>query len=71
MPTEWVFIDIFYVFLIVFAITDDMIVETGLPNVFTILFVAKVLECRYKLRTRAIRSLNIRRDRRPLSRARL
>ena len=52
-------------FLIVFAITDDMIVETSLPNVFAILLVAKTLECRYKLRTRAIRSLNIRRDRRP------
>ena len=65
VPTNWVFIDIFYVFLIVFAITDDMIVETSLPNVSAILLVAKTLECRYKLRTRAIRSLNIRRDRRP------
>ena len=42
-----------------------MIVETSLPNVFAILFVAKALECRHKLRTSAIRSLNIRRDRRP------
>ena len=65
VPTNWVFIDIFYVFLLVFAITADMIVEPSLLNVFAILLVAKTLECRYKLRTRAIRSLNIRRDRRP------
>ena len=52
-------------FLIVIAITNYMVVETSLPNVFAILLIAKTLECRYKLRAYAIGSFNICRDRRP------
>ena len=52
-------------FFIVIAVTNYMVVETSLPNIFAILLIAKTLECRYKLRAYAIGSFNICRDRRP------
>lgn len=38
---NWIFIDVFYVLVIVIAVPDDMVVETSLPNVFAILLIAK------------------------------
>lgn len=44
-PAHWIFVDVFYVFFIVFAVSNDMVVEMSLPNVFAIFFIAKAFEC--------------------------
>ena len=41
IPLRGVFVDIFYMFVIILAIADDMVVEMSLPNVFAIFLVAK------------------------------
>lgn len=45
IPPGWVIVDVFYVFFIVFAVSNDMIVEMSLPNVFAVFFIAKAFEC--------------------------
>lgn len=49
LPANGIFINIFYVFFVIIVITDNVIVKTGLPDVFTIFPVTKTLECGHKL----------------------
>ncbi len=48
IPTRWIFVNVFYMFFVIFAISNNVIVRTGLPNILPVLFVAKPLKRRYK-----------------------
>ena len=62
-PTNGVFFDVLEMIAIILIIADNVVVESALPNVFTISLVAKTFKGRYKLRHR---SMLFCRGRRPL-----
>ena len=66
-PPQRVFVYVSQMFFVVFAVTDDMVVKARLPNVFSVFFIAKTFQGRYKLRNSAIcgGGATICRDRRP------
>ena len=65
VPTNGVFVYVFYMFFIVFAISDNMVMKISLPNVPAAFFIAKPFECRHKLRYRCMLLCRGRRPRRP------
>ncbi len=66
IPKSRIIGDISYVFLIIFVISDNMIVETPLPYIFAVFFVTITFECRNKLRNSRTLSCRGRRPRRPV-----
>ena len=49
IPTDRVFMDIFDMLVIVIAVSYDMVMKTGLPDVFAIFLVAKAFKRGHKL----------------------
>ena len=48
VPTDWIFVDIFQMLLVILAVTDDVIIKMPLPNIFAVLFITKSFKCRHK-----------------------
>ena len=65
MPIYRIFVDIFYVFPTIVVISNNMVVITCLPNIFTAFLITKSFKRWHKLRTRAIWAFYLCRDRRP------
>jgi len=51
---EGIIVNITQMIFMIFTVADDMIVESILPNVFSVFFVEKTLKRRYKLGNCAI-----------------
>jgi hypothetical protein len=45
MPAKRIFKDVFYVFFMIMAVADNVVLISALPNIFPYFFVAKSFKC--------------------------
>lgn len=43
-PTHRIFVDVSYVFFIIIPISNNVVIEMGLPYIFTVFFIAEALK---------------------------
>ena len=45
----WIFVNVFHDLIVILSTSDDVIIETSLPDIPAVFFIAKSFERRYKM----------------------